>query len=89
MDRVRQSFGIKSLLFLFIFLFAVAGSAFATTAIVPTDDTLIVEARAIVRGKVTWVEAGIDSNNRIFTYVTLKVQEVLKGQISERKIVIK
>ena len=89
MDRVRQCFGIKSLLFLFIFLFAAADSALATTAIVPSDDTLIIEARAIVRGKVTWVESALDSNNRIFTYVTLKVQEVLKGQIAERKIVIK
>ncbi|HKA23011.1 MAG TPA: putative Ig domain-containing protein [Blastocatellia bacterium] len=89
MDRVRQCFGFKSLLFLFIFLFAAVDSALATTAIVPSDDTLIVEARAIVRGKVTWVESALDSNNRIFTYVTLKVQEVLKGQISERKIVIK
>jgi hypothetical protein len=89
MDRVRQCFGIKSLLFLFILLFAAADSALATTAIVPSDDTLIIEARAIVRGKVTWVESALDSNNRIFTYVTLKVQEVLKGQIAERKIVIK
>jgi ribosomal protein S16 len=80
---------MKSFLFILALLLAAANSALATTAIVPADDTMIVEARAIVRGKVTWVETALDSNNRIFTYVTLKVQEVLKGQISERKIVIK
>lgn len=89
MERVLRHAGVKSVLFLIISLLAAAHSALATTAIMPTDDEMIVAARAIVRGKVVSVEAGLDGQNRIFTYVTLKVQEVLKGQITERRIVIK
>jgi len=88
MERVLKHAGVKSL-FLLISLLAVAPSALATTAILPADDEMIVAARAIVRGKVVSVEVGLDGQNRIFTYVTLKVQEVLKGQITERRIVIK
>jgi hypothetical protein len=51
---------------------------------------MIIGARAIVRAKVLSIESGFDEQHtRIYTYVTLKVQEVLKGQITERKIVIK
>jgi len=51
---------------------------------------MIIEARAIVRGKILAIESGLDANeDRIYTYVTLKVQEVIKGQITQRKIVLK
>lgn len=71
-------------------LFAFAASARASTFTIPADDQMIIEARAIVRGKVLAVETALDEQqNRIYTYITLKVQEVLKGQITERKIVLK
>ena len=68
----------------------VSQTSFATTVIMPTDDNLIIGSRAIVRGRVLAIESAIESNSdRIFTYITLRVQEVLKGQISERRIVLK
>src|SRR5262245_48115235 len=88
MERVLKYTCFKSLI-LIISLLAIGHSALATTVIMPTDDHMIVTARAIVRGKVVSVETGLDKQNRIFTYVTLKVREVLKGQINERRIVIK
>jgi hypothetical protein len=70
-------------------LLSLAQSASATTVIVPPDDDLIIGARAIVRAKVLSVSCGLDEQQRIYTYVTLRVREVIKGRISERRIVIK
>ncbi|HXG91576.1 MAG TPA: putative Ig domain-containing protein [Blastocatellia bacterium] len=73
---------------LLAFTLCCAESIYSTTVIVPTDDDLIIGARAIVRGKVVWVECRMD-RERIFTYVTLRVQEVIKGRIADRFITIK
>jgi hypothetical protein len=71
-------------------LLCFAASARASTFIIPTDDEMVIRARAIVRGKVLAIESGLDQNqDSIYTYVTLKVQEVLKGQITQHKIVLK
>ncbi len=88
MERVLKLARVKSLI-LVVSILAVAQSALATTAIMPSDDEMIVASRAIVRGKVLSVEVGLDGQNLVFTYITLKVKEVLKGQITERRIVIK
>ena len=54
------------------------------------DDDLIVGARAIVLGRVVSIGCRLDSDqDRIFTYVTLRVQETLKGEITSRRIVLK
>lgn len=77
------------LLALYVVFFC-AASAQASTFIIPTDDDLIIGARAIVRGKVLSVSCQADDQTgRIFTYVRLRVREVLKGQVSEREIVLK
>jgi Putative Ig domain/Ig-like domain from next to BRCA1 gene/Matrixin len=89
MKRVLKPWCLKALILL-ICLLGCAQSSFATTVIIPSDDDMIVGARAIVRARVLSVGSSFDEQqNRIFTYITLRVQEVLKGQISERKIVIK
>ncbi|HSE98694.1 MAG TPA: putative Ig domain-containing protein [Blastocatellia bacterium] len=80
---------LKSLSLL-ILLLGASHTAEATTVTIPADDDLIIGARAIVRGRVISIESGLDEHgSRIFTYVTLRVQEVLKGQITARRIVIK
>ncbi|MEK6304375.1 MAG: putative Ig domain-containing protein [Acidobacteriota bacterium] len=67
-----------------------AGSALSSTFTIPSDDELIVGARAIVRGKVLSISSQLDpQQDRIFTYVTIRVHEVLKGQIASLKIVLK
>lgn len=74
----------------FCILLSFAASVRASTFVIPTDDEMVIRARAIVRGKVLAIESGPDAGqDGIYTYITLKVQEVLKGQISQRKIVIK
>jgi hypothetical protein len=49
---------------------------------------MIIGARVIVRAKVLSVGSAVDQD-RIFTYTSLKIREVLKGKLAERKIVIK
>ncbi len=78
-----------SLLFL-LYLFGVALPARATTLVVPTDDDLVIGSRAIVRGKVISITTAADGDSdRIYSYITVKVQEVLKGNLTDRLIVIK
>jgi hypothetical protein len=69
-------------------LLVTCSSATATTVRIPKDEELVLGARAIVRGRVFAVECAMDGD-RIYTYVTLRVQEVLKGDIASRKITIK
>jgi len=89
MERTRKPIWFKSLLLL-IGILTCAQSSFATTVIIQSDDEMIIEARAIVRGRVLAIETGLDERqDHIYTYVTIKVQEVLKGQITRRKIVLK
>src|SRR5258705_9268039 len=89
MERNRKPICLKLLLF-FICLLSCAQTSLATTVIIPSDDQMIIEARAIVRGKVLAIESGLDEQqDGIYTYVTLRVQEGIKGQITERKIVLK
>lgn len=72
------------------FLICVASSAHASTFFIPSDDDLIIGARAIVRGKVLSVSCQVDEQTgRIFTYVRVRVRQVLKGEIGEPEIVLK
>ena len=51
---------------------------------------MIVGARAIITGKVLSVGSRLDTQqDRIFTYITIRVEEVLKGRITKREIVLK
>lgn len=70
-------------------LLSAAQFASATTVIIPPDDDLIIGARAIVRAKVLSVASSFDEQGRIYTYITLRVREVIKGRITDRRIVIK
>ncbi|MFY9611772.1 MAG: putative Ig domain-containing protein [Blastocatellia bacterium] len=88
MERVLKQTS-RSLILLLFFLCS-AQSSFATTVIIPSDDDMVIGARAILRGRVVAIESSYDErNSRIYTYITVKVREVLKGQITERRIVLK
>jgi hypothetical protein len=78
---------VSKFLFAIIFLL-LCQSIEATTVRLPEDEDLIIGARAIIRGRVLSVASAFDGD-RIFTYTTIRVQEVLKGQIGQRRIVIK
>src|SRR5690349_6384334 len=65
-------------------------SVHAISVIVPSDDEMVIGARAIVRGAVTSINSGFDAqHNAIFTYVNVRVYDVLKGQINSSEIVLK
>lgn len=60
----------------------------ATTAIQISMEEQIASARAICRGRVSKIESRF-VEGRIFTYITLEVSEVLKGQITQGRLVVK
>jgi hypothetical protein len=72
------------------FVVSLSAGARATTVIIPTDDQLIISSRAVVRARVISQACGFDSQHDIvYTYVTLGIREVLKGDIGSREIVLK
>src|SRR6476661_3436274 len=71
-------------------VFCCATGVHASTFTIPTDDDLIIGARVIVRGKVLSVTCqSDDQTGRVFTYIRLRLREVLKGQVPDREIVLK
>src|SRR2546430_6790645 len=55
-----------------------------------TDDQLAHFSDAIVTGRVTDIATGRDARtNAIYTYVTVLLDQVLKGDIPEREVVVK
>jgi hypothetical protein len=71
-------------------MLAFAAVASATTVIIPSDDQMIISSRAIIRAKVISQACGFDSrHNIVYTYVTVRIKEVLKGQITSTEIVLK
>src|SRR4030095_9519904 len=80
--------GIR-LLAILAFFWCAAG-ADASTFTIPTDDDLIIGARAIVRGKVLAVTCQLDDQTgRGFTYIRVRVREVLKRKVADREIFLK
>ena len=74
----------------FLLVIACAPAALATTAVVPRDDEMVVESRAIVTGRVVSVSTSVDANSDfVYTYIRLQVTTVLKGEVTEREIVLK
>jgi hypothetical protein len=78
------------LLFLvsFCLTLLLAQKSFASTAIQPSDLEMVVSARAIVIGEVSDISTGIQ-HDRVYSYIRLKVDEVLKGSSMSSEIVLK
>lgn len=79
-------------LFLLGCILAIASSdrALATTAIVPRDDEMVIESRAIVTGRVVALSTAVDSSTElVYTYIRVSLNAVLKGEIAEHEIVLK
>src|SRR4026207_2172115 len=74
----------------FLLVIACTQAALATTAVVPRDDEMVVESRAIITGRVVGVSTSVDANTDfVYTYIRLQVSSVLKGEVTEREIVLK
>src|SRR5262249_13023022 len=71
-------------------IIASAGLASATTVVIPSDDQLIIESPATITARVlsisTSYHAGLDC---VFTYVKLRVNALVKGDIRHSENVIK
>src|SRR6185503_10438094 len=87
--RATMHFAFRTYFALLACFFCLFQSASATTVVIPPDDDLIIGARAIIRAKVLAVNCSFDEQQRIYTYITLRVREVIKGRITDRHIVIK
>src|ERR1044072_7797696 len=65
-----------------------AQKSFASTAIQPSDLEMVISARAIVIGEVADISTAVQ-NDRVYSYIRLKVTEVLKGNHMASEIVLK
>ena len=75
---------------LFICLFRGTGSDHAAVGSYSPDDDLIIGARAIVIGRVLSASSRFEpADDRIFTYITLNVEQTLKGEIEASRIILK
>ncbi|HKG23145.1 MAG TPA: putative Ig domain-containing protein [Blastocatellia bacterium] len=60
------------------------------TVVIPSDEEMVVGARAIVRARVLATSSGPDEEKAaVYTYVTLQVEEVLKGRVVAGRVVLK
>jgi hypothetical protein len=89
MDMFKRRLYILSMAVCLVAI-ACTQATLATTAIVPRDDEMIVESRAIVTGRVIGLSTSVDTNTElVYTYIRLQVNTVIKGNVSEREIVLK
>jgi hypothetical protein len=87
-----KQFFFRTISRLFVFALMVFLSAQATegtTAIMVSDSELIVHSRVIVSGTVRSVVSDMDAEGLVWTYVEVRSDRVLKGELGERTIVIK
>ena len=79
----------SGLLVLALLVFVVNQTAEGTTAIMMSDNELIVHSRLIVTGRVSSVTSDSDNSGNIWTYVAISTDRVLKGVLLDRTIVLK
>jgi hypothetical protein len=63
--------------------------AAASLVVPPADDDLIVHAEVIVVGQVTRIESHLDDTDNLWTYVTLEIEETLKGALPGPQVTLK
>ena len=88
--RSSRNFHARTFFINSLFLLLISGLAYATTVVRPSDDDLIIGARAIVTGRVLSISTRYDDKrDTVFTYITLQVQEAWKAKITSQQIVLK
>src|SRR5262245_24604045 len=66
-----------------------AGPASASVVIPPADDDLIVRADAVIVGRVTDIESHDNQQGKLRTYITIAIDEVLKGTLAQPTLTIR
>ena len=85
----RAARGLRVALLALLAFAVVAGSASASVVIPPADDDLIVHADAVIIGRVTDIESHDDQQGKLSTYITIAIQEVLKGSLAQSSLTIR
>jgi hypothetical protein len=85
----RANQGLRVALLALLAFALVAGSASASVVIPPADDDLIVHADAVIIGRVTDIESHDDRQGKLSTYITIAIQEVLKGSLAQSSLTIR
>ena len=83
MKRIPVLICLSALIFLFT-----SQPAFAATAVQPSDEEMLIGARMIVSGDVVDISTAVQ-NGMVYSYIRLRVEEVFKGQVSTREVVLK
>jgi len=85
----RANQGLRVALLALLAFALVAGSASASVVIPPADDDLIVHSDAVIIGRVTDIESHDDRQGKLSTYITIAIQEVLKGSLAQSSLTIR
>ena len=86
-SRVER--GLRTALLALLALVFVAAPASASVVIPPADDDLIVHAEAVILGRVTDIESHDNRLGKLSTFITLAVEEVLKGSFAQSTLTIR
>jgi hypothetical protein len=86
-SRVERAF--RTVLLALLGIVFVAAPASASVVIPPADDDLIVHADAVILGRVTDIESHDNRLGKLSTYITLSVDEVLKGSYAQSTLTIR
>src|SRR4029453_6738385 len=86
-SRVERAF--RTALLALLGIVFVAAPASASVVIPPADDDLIVHADAVILGRVTVIESHDNRLRKLSTYITLSVDEVLKGSYAQPTLTIR
>jgi hypothetical protein len=89
-DNMRVRRNLFKIAFLLIALCLFDISSQATTVVMVSDTGMVIDSRLIVTGSVRSVfSAWDDAHKLIWTYVEVRTDQVLKGTLDERTIVLK
>ena len=81
---------LRAIIYTLATLLFIAIPTGATTVIIPSDDEMIIGARAIVKGEIEGTFSRFDpQRGMVFTYITLNVIETWKGSLPAQQVVIK
>ena len=85
----RAARGIRATVFALLAFAFIARPASASVVIPPADDDLIAHADAVIIGRVADIESHDDQQGKLSTYITITIDEVLKGTLAQSTLTIR
>src|ERR1700741_320694 len=87
--HARLDRGFRVALLALLAFALITSPASASVVIPPADDDLIVHADAVVLGQVTDIESHDDQRGKLSTYITIAIDEALKGDLTQATVTIR